>query len=696
MRSPGGRPPAGCRARSDGAGHFQVVVASCGQTLQGGGDGRVMVVEHLPLAWLDGPLVTQPDQMHHHALRRAHRGQPETGRPVDRVRDGVPGGRGHRLVPEYFAGGLVLPRLSGRDRHGAGGQRRWIPPGAQQRRHRRGQPFLVRTGRRQAGGLESRVPALGQAVQGRDRAHDAGEQRAGQAPALLHLVVNQQGRGDQAVRLQAGPHSREGAAQVARGGELVVMVPDQLQLTGDRLAQLGVQVQLEGLHQGRRFRPLVRGRRLAGVARHSAVGNHERQDAADLPGGTAAEHGGQQRGDWPVREQAAVRGPVTAGHVGEIGHVGPGRDPCHPGDLLVDRDKRGLERPRERGTTARGQGQGVQGRPVRGVRRQILLVEREQAVVVHVGHHGPVIVGELARLTGHHRRGDEHGGVGRGDGSERCPRSGAPFPEALDPLGQLGEQHLVALHQRRGIALRRIAQQQVHRASLEPQVTQHGQVGPGRAGQPEECGVDPARARSCEHVHRDGDIEAVQQPPVQVTYLRIPARGRGWPAPGGRPCPVPGRASGRSGGGAVRPAGGGPGGLIRHRAGIALKRTARLLEQVDLPGHSAHPDRQAHPAGHGHGEPHVLGGPGVGGAWVRGAGSGLPGAGSWRWDTAGPAGRGPLGSSGMAGTTSPRWWRDIGPQWRASAAGPVRSGDLPESGHGHVRLAQSPRQQVRL
>ena len=69
-------------------------------------------------------------------------------------------------------------------------------------------------------------------------------------------------------------------------------------------------------------------------------------------------------------------------------------------------------------------------------------------------------------------------------------------------------------------------------------------------------------------------------------------------------------------GGAVRPAGGGPDGLIQHRAGVALRRTARLLEQVDFPCHPAHPDRQTHPAGHGHGEPYVLGGVRIGGAWV--------------------------------------------------------------------------------
>ena len=234
------------------------------------------------------------------------------------------------------------------------------------------------------------------------------------------------------------------------------------------------------------------------------------------------------------------------------------------------------------------------------------------------------------------------------------PFSPGLYPEALDPLGQLGEQHLVALHEGRADCCSPGSRRS---RSIEP-VLSHRSRSPARSApaaldSPRSAALTPPALVPGEHVHRDGDIEAIQEPPVEIAYLRIPVRGRRWPPPGnrpgrgGRPGPGGGPGAGLStgggpgpggrlgpspgggcgprpvSGGAVLPAEGGPDGLIQHRARVALRRTARLLEQVDFPCHPAHPDRQTHSAGHGHGEPYVLGGVRIGGA----LGLGEPGLG---------------------------------------------------------------------
>ena len=156
---------------------------------------------------------------------------------------------------------------------------------------------------------------------------------------------------------------------------------------------------LRALGHRRRPCPLGRGRRAARCT--ATVGHDERQHPPQLPGQRGeGEHRRQQRRERPVIEQPAVGDPVAAGHVGKAGHVRPERDARYPADLGTYRHVGRLEHFRERRAAAGGQGQGGQGGHVTGVWRQILLVEREQPVVVHVGDDRAVVVGEPARFPG--------------------------------------------------------------------------------------------------------------------------------------------------------------------------------------------------------------------------------------------------------------------------------------------------------
>ena len=185
--------------------------------------------------------------------------------------------------------------------------------------------------------------------------------------------------------------------------------------------------------------------------------------------------------------------------------------------------------------------------------------------MVDVRDQGPVVISEPAGLPGQHRGGDEHGRLGI---PRRVVRLPGPVDE-FDSAGQVSEEDLVALHQRGRILLPGVAQQDIHRAGRQPQVTQARQIRPGGAGKSQQRRVDSPGAGSRQHINRDAHIEDLQQFPVQVAGLAVG---------------------------------------VRRRASrlVPPARIAGLLQQIHLPGHTAHPDGQADTPRHNHREPDFL------------------------------------------------------------------------------------------
>lgn len=124
--------------------------------------------------------------------------------------------------------------------------------------------------------------------------------------------------------------------------------------------------------------------------------------------------------------------------------------------------------------------------------------------------------------------------------------------------------------------LRGVAQQRLEGTGLQPEVAQWPEVPRPGPGQAQQRGVDAARAGAGQHVDGDGGVQQFQQTQIQGLGPLVAA-----------------------------------GGVVRLGQGIVLLEgvapPGRLLEQVQLAGHAAHPDRQAHAAGHRRGDPQLLG-----------------------------------------------------------------------------------------